>query len=488
MKKTIAALLALFLTLCCVRFPAAAADAPYQLITDPPELFTKRLLSDDEIMGLKDADLETLRQQIATFADFAAWIDTQAGEYWSNVTSDPKNQRTYGAEFVFFYWQQGLLCTPAADSLAVHILGDDYPGMGQIVAAMDEGSGVVLSGTVIPAEDGYYVYSPDRTCRLFTEGNCMDEGTPLLHVKELTDLVSFYGSPDDPAAPGGVLTQLFYLPGDAVVALDYQEGTYIPQDSGAVELYKNGAFLDTWEEQVYGHIKPENIGAYQLSQMLGGTTLTVEEAYALPDCTPEEVKERVKTAGDLLMYMLAAQICDCGGDFSEEIDGNEWHYNMSAFEVMESRTGNCGSAANLANYLLEGDYEEIGFILHAYPIGEGGGHVYNYIRYQGHYYIMDFSWYIFANYRPEQDFPVLELNSLEEYGTRAEELYGSVCLVIAHTSPGKHLPNVFDDAAKAYALPQGSTYTVLYQEDSPNSYRIAEYPLDRSKLDWESFE
>ena len=101
---------------------------------------------------------------------------------------------------------------------------------------------------------------------------------------------------------------------------------------------------------------------------------------------------------------------------------------------------------------------------------------------------MDFSWYIFANYRPEQDFPVLELNSLEEYGTRAEELYGSVCLVIAHTSPGKHLPNVFDDAAKAYALPQGSTYTVLYQEDSPSSYRVAEYPLDRSKLDWESFE
>lgn len=146
-------------------------------------------------------------------------------------------------------------------------------------------------------------------------------------------------------------------------------------------------------EQKVAHIKPENIGNYVLSTKLGGTTLTPEEAYALLDMEPEQVKERVKTAADVLMLMLAGQYSDCHGDRNITIDGNIWHYNLNAFQVMQTRTTNCGSAANLANYLLEGDYEEIGFILHAYYIGDGGGHVYNYFKYQGKYYIVDFSSY-----------------------------------------------------------------------------------------------
>ena len=140
-------------------------------------------------------------------------------------------------------------------------------------------------------------------------------------------------------------------------------------------------------EQRNAHIKPENIGSYELSKKLGGTTLTPEEAYALLDMEPEQVKERVKTAADVLMLMLAGQYRDCQGDRNVMIDGQEWHYNLNAFQVMQTRTTNCGSAANLANYLLEGDYEEIGFILHAYYIGNGGGHVYNYFKYQGKYYL-----------------------------------------------------------------------------------------------------
>ena len=169
------------------------------------------------------------------------------------------------------------------------------------------------------------------------------------------------------------------------------------------------------------------------------------------------------------------------------IGGKEWHYNLNAFEVMEQRLANCGASANLANYLLEGDYEEIGFILHAYYIGDGGGHVYNYIRYEGSYYIVDFSWYIFGNYRPENDFPVMRLDRLEDYGKRIPELYGGVCMALAHTSPGQHYPNVFDDANEKYAIPAGTEYQVLYQENGSGCYQLAEYPLDKKQLDWTVF-
>ena len=100
---------------------------------------------------------------------------------------------------------------------------------------------------------------------------------------------------------------------------------------------------------------------------------------------------------------------------------------------------------------------------------------------------MDLSWFIFSNYRPENDFPVMELDRLEDYGTRVSELYGGVCMVLAHTSSGQHFPNVFDDENSAYAIPAGTAYTVLYQQNGPGCYQLTEYPLDTRQLDWTVF-
>lgn len=276
--------------------------------------------------------------------------------------------------------------------------------------------------------------------------------------------------------------------GDQEVVLDYKDELYTPRSPwGIQEFFRDDTLAADLAEQKVAHIKPENIGNYVLSTKLGGTTLTPEEAYALLDMEPEQVKERVKTAADVLMLMLAGQYSDCHGDRNIMIDGNIWHYNLNAFQVMQTRTTNCGSAANLANYLLKGDYEEIGFILHAYYIGDGGGHVYNYFKYQGKYYIVDFSSYMFGNYQPEQDFPVMELDRLEDYGSRIPELYGNVCMALAHTSPGQHYPNVFDDQNAVYAIPEGVEYTLLYQVTAGNAYTLKEYPLDKSQLDWTTF-
>ena len=460
----------------------------YTVLTEYPDLLTKRVLDDNAIAALKNADLETLREKISTPADFAAWIDTQDAPYYSNVISDSQGQRTFGADFSFCWYQQ-MLSTPIMASIAVRVLGDDIPGIGIVAVNMDYNGGVMVCGNVIPADDGFYVFSLDTTSRRWQQTtNIMKEVFPLIRVGEVKDILGYCGSSDDVSCPGGKATQAFYIPGDTEVVLDCNYGAYTPQNpNDVVELYRDEEYIAGGEERETGHIKPEYIDRYALSGMLGGTTLTPAEAYELLDMEPEQVKERVKTAADVLMYMLAAKIGDCGGDRCKMIGGKEWHYNLNAFEVMEQRLANCGASANLANYLLEGDYEEIGFILHAYYIGDGGGHVYNYIRYEGSYYIVDFSWYIFGNYRPENDFPVMKLDRLEDYGKRIPELYGGVCMALAHTSPGQHYPNVFDDANGKYAIPAGTEYQVLYQENGSGCYQLAEYPLDQKQLDWTVF-
>lgn len=94
---------------------------------------------------------------------------------------------------------------------------------------------------------------------------------------------------------------------------------------------------------------------------------------------------------------------------------------------------------------------------------------------------------MFSNYRPEDDFRVMELKRLEDYGDRISELYGGVCMALAHTSPGQHYPNVFDEQNKAYAIPAGTEYQLLYQNSGSNAFLLKEYPLDRAQLDWTTF-
>ena len=60
-------------------------------------------------------------------------------------------------------------------------------------------------------------------------------------------------------------------------------------------------------------------------------------------------------------------------------------------------------------------------------------------------------------------------------------------MALAHTSPGQHYPNVFDDRNKAYVIPAGVKYKLLRQETGETCYILTEYPLDRSQPDWTTF-
>ena len=461
----------------------------YKVLSECPEEFSRRELSDEEIQSLAQGDLERARERISTGGDFAAWLVAMGGRLRSGLARTGDEQRVIGAPFAYDRVHEMLDSTMAA-ALAVRVLGDDLSGISIVAAQATTMGGTFLCGNLIPADGGYYLISFDALTDEWKDaveaGQITPEAFPAIWADGTAGITAWCRSTDNPR--GNVLVQAFYFPGEQEIVLDHEGELYIPQDPWkGQEFFRDEALAEELVKQKAAHIKPENIGHYDLSTKLGGTTLTPEEAYALLDMEPEQVKERVKTAADVLMLMLAGQYSDCHGDRNITIDGNIWHYNLNAFQVMETRTTNCGSAANLANYLLEGDYEEIGFILHAYYIGDGGGHVYNYFKYQGKYYIVDFSWYMFANYQPGNDFPVMELDRLEDYGSRISELYVGVCMAFAHTSPGQHYPNVFDVENAIYAIPEGVEYTLLYQATSNGAYTLKEYPLDKSQLDWTTF-
>ena len=136
--------------------------------------------------------------------------------------------------------------------MGVRILGDDLPGMGQIIAFMEHNGEAVLSAAVIPTDGGYYVYSLGFQMKKIATANCLMERVPYRFVRQLTDLVDFFGSMEDVSCAGGKLKQLFFLPGDTDAVLDSVSGLYRPQNKmNAIELYRDEQYANMDLEQLY---------------------------------------------------------------------------------------------------------------------------------------------------------------------------------------------------------------------------------------------
>ncbi len=435
---------------------------------------------------------EALRREISTVEEAAAFLDSRFPELWmsAHLTDGVVDYfwLAPGEEIVMRQSFEAVGRSCVVNALT-YLLGDDMEISTVLGFWHDESGGCPIKAiNCIKTDSGYRFVDPV----LLMRGDEMSRYGQLLPEAEVETLEDYVQVVLSDSELSRTLDSLYLFEDGGYIQFQEEPGGWVNlQTEGARELYLNRDNYispEEYRQMHFGHVKPENIGAYRLSSMLGGTTLTAQQAYDLVDADPETVKQQVKTAADVLMYMLAAQIGDNGGCNCDNWGGYTWHTNFSAKEVMEKKLSNCGASANLANYLLEGDYEEVGIILHAYYPGNGGGHVYNYFLHNGKYYIVDFSWYIFGNYEVSQDFPVMELKALEAYnGQKANELYGGVSLVIAHTSTGRHLPNIFGEefGDNHYYVPAGAEYQVLYE--AGDGYLIGEMPLDRKYHDWTKF-
>lgn len=435
---------------------------------------------------------EQIRAEISTFKEAIAWLDARFPELWMSAHLNDGISDLYwldsGENIVCRDPQTEVAGRSCIVNAITYLLSDDMEIYTVLGFWHDETGGCPLKAVnCIRTKEGYWFLDPVDSMY----GNKMSAyGAPLPQglvdsPEEYTQMVL-----SDPELLGTLDSLYMFRDGSRIDFTQNQAGWVTLITPPAQELYINKSNYisdEDYHQQRFAHVIPENIGSYAISDMLGGLTLSPQEAKELVDADPETIKQKVRTAGDLLMYMLAAQIGDNGGCYCDSWDGYTWHTNFTAKEVMEKKLSNCGACSNLANYLLEDDYEQIGFILHAYYPGNGGGHVYNYIKHQGKYYIVDYSWYIFANYEPGSDFPVKAYNSLADYGKRVNELYEGVSLVLSHESTGRHLPNIFGEefGDNHYYVPQGAHYTLLYQ--STDGYQIGEMPFNKKYYNWDLF-
>lgn len=460
MRKIISFLLAAVML--CSLSAAAFADGDRL-----PAGMDSRLLSDAELSALVGADPEKARAEISTVADAVAYLDLMfptlwhSYEMWQGMDSNIAILRS--GKRILSDFQQGNTDAGRSDMITAvtFLLADDVDIKSIYGFYFDDmgNSYPTASVNCISVGGKAYFFDPVLSMR----GDSMSRR--ILLPETVTSGLEEYAELVKPGGQLSATVDVLYAITDGQQITLTESNAWTTVTSPAVApFYSNESkhlTEEEYNERMYGHIIPENIGLYKLPTMLGGLTMTVEEAKALVGEKPAVIREKVRTAGDLLLYMLASRMLLKNGDEQVTVNGHNWHYNSTAEQVLTENLGNCGRMANLANYLLADDYEEIGFILHSYYPGNGGGHVYNYIRYGGKYYIVDFSSYLFSNYSVQNEFHFLTLNSLEEYGERWSECYGGLAAIIAHRSSGRHLPNLWE--GNGYIFPEGAEFEVLYE-------------------------
>ncbi len=456
--------------------------APPQLA---PEGWDQRVLSDERLEELlyqyqydpfAGVTLETLRQEICTVPDAIRFLDlrfpTLCHDSWGQTIGTNKYAYSEPENKLMLYTDAGRQDIP---NLLMYLLEDDHIPIGMLWgicvpnAMMHENAS--LAAAYVLTDDGYVVFDPvqqmqaDLTSRDFSllpEGTFASLEEYALFAKDYEPTLWVLYHWDKP----GEIQQI-REPAKFRLSFVNPEPTLLLRDDKLGRLTLAAT--------------PYDIQRFHLSTMLGGVTMTAQEAMELVEADPEEVKDRVKTAADVLLYMIAAQITDSQGDMVLTALGQNWHYNRSALEVMESGLGNCGSCTSLANYLLEGDYEDVGhftFVYYPYPRGNGS-HTVTSILYEGKYYLVDFSMYVFNWYDPSLETPVLELDSLDtsvEPGSdllqSLTETYGEICAVYVFDSNSRGIPCVFDDTLNCLYLPEDAQYQILYQDPSPDAFRL----------------
>ena len=139
-------------------------------------------------------------------------------------------------------------------------------------------------------------------------------------------------------------------------------------------------------------------GAYAVEEVNPNnlpTRLSEEEIESLGESSPEEVREEITLIGDLLNYLYHNFERHGEGnvrvEYEEGSNDHKWQFPEPAKSVIETKTANCAGAANLAAYLLENNYDEVGYFHdhRGYISGDPGGHVISYVKDGDNYIVFD---------------------------------------------------------------------------------------------------
>lgn len=216
---------------------------------------------------------------------------------------------------------------------------------------------------------------------------------------------------------------------------------------------------------------------FSLPEPLGKARLEPAVIQALAESRdPALVRELVATLPDLLEYLRVARFGSYNGDIRIRQNDMTWHINKPGWLAIRKNEGNCGASANALVYTLEGDYDEVGYV---YFQEDGGGHVFNYIKQESRYYLIDLVQYGFQVpalfSRRVRQYAVLSFDDLIHYANVCKSSYGLGESIIYADLGGRFGHSPAGDGVRTVFGPQDESFVLIsatggwtYRRVTPN--------------------
>lgn len=124
---------------------------------------------------------------------------------------------------------------------------------------------------------------------------------------------------------------------------------------------------------------------------LGKTRYTNREIAAMTEHSPEEKQEEISTLYEAVQLFQISNFTYSEDNVRITEGELSWEHHKPGRDAVRTNTGCCASCSSWLNYLLSGDYEQMGYLAYNFP--DGLGHVFNYIFRDGWYYFIDLTCY-----------------------------------------------------------------------------------------------
>ena len=352
------------------------------------------------------------------------------------------------------------------------LLDNDYEAIENIYVMLEDEIKNVFS---IRTNDRYYLLDPLSNYRgdnEWLQGYKLDEGSFDSKEELLDALLSGY--------PKSKVVDVFYTPQDP----DGKELDLVYKDKELTFKYKGWDYL-------LGYGLPA-LNENEINELIS----------AAEKGDYDEIKKRITTVADMICFLKRNGFKAAGRDsivWTNNYDGadvgniryhdDNLNYTISGKESLMVNEGQCSSTATLLHYLLADDYEEVGYVPITFVSKDDGrldGHVINYIKNDGKYYLISPSYYLTGD-NAWKEFAELRngYSSLEEaMGYLLDSNYpnGKVISTAAYVYDGIYVSSDIrekDRVSKRF-FPEGSDVKVCLGSDY--DFLTPKHPTDQDYI------
>ena len=235
---------------------------------------------------------------------------------------------------------------------------------------------------------------------------------------------------------------------------------------------------------------------------LGKSRYTNREIAGMTEHTPEQKREEISTLYEALQLFQISNFSNAEDNVRIMEGGINWEHHKPGYDAVRTNCGCCASDSNWLNYILSGDYEQVGFIAYSQP--DGSGHVFNYIFRDDWYYFIDLTHYrtdFMDATRPESgsmsdynnsDFTMANLHKVKE-----PEAFVKYCVDSYNDPPARYFLYQAENCLPLDGVNIRGQMTITYPEGvdikvmdgkNPQKLDVAFVPWPKQTYKWSSLQ